>query len=41
MFKGSDSFPPLGNMIKDQIGSQKSAEELESYVQKSIKERMY
>ncbi|SVA87805.1 uncharacterized protein METZ01_LOCUS140659 [marine metagenome] len=35
------AMPPLGNMIKDQIGSQKSAEELESYVQKSIKERMY
>ena len=35
------AMPPLGNMIKDQIGSQKSAEELEGYVQKSIKERMY
>ena len=35
------AMPPLGNMIKDQIGSQESAEELEGYVQKSIKERMY
>ena len=35
------AMPPLGNIIKDQIGSQESAEELEGYVQKSIKERMY
>ncbi len=35
------AMPPLGKIIKDQIGLQESAEELESYVQKSIKERMY
>ena len=31
------AMPPLGNIIKDQIGSQESAEELEGYVQKVLK----
>ncbi len=35
------AMPPLGKIIKDQIGLQESAEELEDYVQKSIKDRMY
>ena len=35
------AMPTLGKMIKDQIKSQQSAEELEGYIQTSIKERMY
>ncbi len=35
------AMPPLGKMIKDQIGLPEPAEELEGYIQKSIKERMY
>ncbi|HJM91318.1 MAG: pyridoxamine 5'-phosphate oxidase family protein [Alphaproteobacteria bacterium] len=35
------AMPPLGHMIKDQIGAAQSGKELEAYVQKSVRERMY
>ncbi|MDP6833303.1 MAG: pyridoxamine 5'-phosphate oxidase family protein [Alphaproteobacteria bacterium] len=35
------AMPPLGHIIKDQIGSAQSGDELEAYVQKSVRERMY
>ncbi|MBT4487698.1 MAG: pyridoxamine 5'-phosphate oxidase family protein [Rhodospirillaceae bacterium] len=35
------AMPTLGKMIKDQIGLPEPEEEIEGYVQKSIKERMY
>ena len=35
------AMPPLGHMIKDQIGAAQSGEELEAYVQTSVRERMY
>ncbi len=36
-----EAMPTLGKIIKDQIGLQESAEELEGYIQTSVKERMY
>ncbi len=35
------AMPTLGRMIKDQIGAAQTAEELEGYIQTSVKERMY
>jgi PPOX class probable FMN-dependent enzyme len=35
------AMPTLGKMIKDQIGLEEPAEELEGYIQQSVKERMY
>ncbi|MFP6697503.1 MAG: pyridoxamine 5'-phosphate oxidase family protein [Alphaproteobacteria bacterium] len=35
------AMPSLGKMIKDQIGLAEPAEEVEGYIQKSVKERMY
>ena len=35
------AMPTLGKMIKDQIGLPEPAEELEGYIQQSIKDRMY
>ena len=35
------AMPSLGQMIKDQIGAEESGEELEAYVQKSMKECLY
>jgi PPOX class probable FMN-dependent enzyme len=37
----TSAMPTLGKMIKDQIGLSESAEELEGYIQTSIKERIY
>jgi hypothetical protein len=35
------AMPPLGHMIRDQIGAAQSADEVEAYVQTSLKERLY
>ncbi|MDP6343085.1 MAG: pyridoxamine 5'-phosphate oxidase family protein [Alphaproteobacteria bacterium] len=35
------AMPPLGHMIKDQLGSPDSADDVEAYVQKSLRERLY
>ncbi|NQV58227.1 MAG: pyridoxamine 5'-phosphate oxidase family protein [Alphaproteobacteria bacterium] len=35
------AMPPLGHMIRDQIGAAQSADEVEAHVQTSLKERMY
>ncbi|MFP6745997.1 MAG: pyridoxamine 5'-phosphate oxidase family protein, partial [Alphaproteobacteria bacterium] len=34
-------LPTLGKMIKDQIGLSQPAEEVEGYIQTSVKERLY
>ena len=35
------AMPPLGHMIRDQIDAAQSGDELEAYVQQSVRERMY
>jgi PPOX class probable FMN-dependent enzyme len=35
------AMPPLGHIIKDQIGALQSPDEVEAYVQTSMKERLY